>query len=123
MRVSYDHEVDAIYISLASGPKEKQQKINEDVILDLDANGVIVGIEILDVTKNYGADILEFSLSLLNDAPRSDQYEYTAEEAAELLQVNKETLLRKIRGGHLKATRIGKAYRIPKSELHRLMTP
>ena len=123
MRISYDPEVDAMYIQLSSKSKDKQQEINDDVILDLSNDGSVVGIEILDATANYSHDILDFNLSFLGDLSKPGQLDYTADEAAEILQVNKETILRKIRVGELKASRLGKSYRIPKNEIHRLMTP
>lgn len=123
MRITYDNDVDAMYIQFSNAKKVKQQEINDDIILDLADDGSIAGMEILDATGNYGKDILEFSFSLLGEPIKKELYEYTTEEAAKVLQVNKETVLRKIRGGDLKATRIGKSYRIPKSELNKLMTP
>ena len=123
MRISYDPEVDAMYISLSNKSKDKQQEINDDVILDLANDGSVVGIEILAATANYGHDVLDFNLSLLSDLIKPEHLDYTADEAAEILRVNKETVLRKIRVGELKASRIGKSYRIPKAEIHRIMTP
>ena len=42
---------------------------------------------------------------------------YTVEQVAELLQVHWQTVLNYIKSGKLKALRLGKGYRIPKSEL------
>lgn len=123
MRITYDPEVDAMYITFSDGPKDKQQEIGEDIILDMSVDGFVTGMEILDATRNYGRSILDFNLSLLNQPFTQDHHEYTAEEAAEILRVNKETILRKIRAGNLKATRVGKGYRIPGNELHRFMNP
>ena len=123
MQITYDPEVDAMYIKFSNNPKTKQQEVNEDVIFDLDEDNNIIGLEILDVTRNYGQQVLEFSFSLLGDLTKQEYYEYTAEEAAKILRVNKETVLRKIRLGHLKASRIGRSYRIPKSELNKIMVP
>lgn len=123
MRITYDPEVDAMYITFSDGPKDKQQEIDGDIILDMSADGLVTGMEILDATRNYGRSILDFNLSLLNQPLMQDRHEYTAEEAAEVLRINKETILRKIRAGDLKATRIGKGYRIPGDELQRFMNP
>lgn len=123
MRITYDPEVDAMYITFSDKPKNKQQEINDDVILDLAVDGSVVGMEILDAIKNYGSDILGFNLSFLGNLNKPVYCnDYTTEEAAQILRVNKETLLRKIRSGKLKASRIGKSYRIPQNELHKLIT-
>ncbi|MBP2664786.1 MAG: hypothetical protein H6Q71_2734 [Firmicutes bacterium] len=124
MKVTYDSDIDAMYIRLSESKSERQQEFNEgDIVLDLDSSGNIIGLEILDAIKNYGHDILNFNLSLLGAPHKAERIEYTTEEAAEILMVNKETLLRKIRTGSLKATKLGKTYRIPKSEITKLTTP
>jgi excisionase family DNA binding protein len=123
MRITYDSEVDAMYIKFSNTPVAKQQEINEDVISDLDKDNNIIGLELLDVTRNYGQQVLDFRFSLLGDLSKQEYYEYTTEEAAKILRVNKETVLRKIRLGDLKASRIGRSYRISKSELNKIMAP
>ena len=45
----------------------------------------------------------------------------TPEQAAEYLQVNRETIYRYIRGGRLTASRIGRSYRIRKQSLEMLL--
>jgi excisionase family DNA binding protein len=77
-------------------------------------------VEILDATRNYGHDILDLNFSLLGEISKPKYSDYTTEEAAKILRINKETVLRKIRAGELKASRIGKSYRISHSELKRL---
>ena len=44
----------------------------------------------------------------------------TVDEAAERLKLHPKTVLRYIREGRLKATRVGKAYRIPRADLDAL---
>src|SRR4051812_44523441 len=45
----------------------------------------------------------------------------TPEQAAEYLQVHRETIYRYIRGGQLIASRLGRTYRIPKQSLDLLL--
>jgi len=121
MKVTYDPEVDAMYIRFSDTESNRQQELNDgDVILDLAVDGQITGMEILDATKNYGRGILDFNLSLLDAPENTERIEYTTDEVAKILRVNKETVLRKIRTGDLKATRLGKSYQISKSEINRL---
>jgi excisionase family DNA binding protein len=46
---------------------------------------------------------------------------YTPEQAAEYLQVDKETIYRYIRKGKLVASRLGRTYRIPKGSIDLLL--
>ena len=52
MKVRYDEEADALYIRLRKGEYYESDEIKEGFILDYDANGNIVGIEILDASSN-----------------------------------------------------------------------
>ncbi len=55
MKATYNAEVDAVYIAIEEAkPKNVKQTIslNEDIIIDFDENKKIVGIEILDASKN-----------------------------------------------------------------------
>ena len=48
---------------------------------------------------------------------------YTIQEAAELLKLSYQTVYRMIQAGGLRAVRFGTAYRIPASEIARLLEP
>jgi len=52
MKISYDEEVDAIYIELALGKYSESRKISDVILVDEDAKGKILGIEILEATRN-----------------------------------------------------------------------
>jgi len=45
----------------------------------------------------------------------------TPDQAAEYLQVNRETIYRYIRGGKLDASRLGRGYRVPRRNLELLL--
>ncbi|HAZ43202.1 MAG TPA: hypothetical protein DDW76_38525 [Cyanobacteria bacterium UBA11369] len=51
MKVTYDPEVDVLYIIFSTAKIEESDEDKPGVILDYDANGNIVGIEILDASK------------------------------------------------------------------------
>lgn len=55
MKIEYDKEVDAAYIYLESSINDKEVKktieLNDNIILDLDIKGKIIGIEILDASR------------------------------------------------------------------------
>ncbi len=59
MRMTYDSEVDALYIHLVEGEHQcRTVRINDQVSLNLGPGEVLVGVEILDATKVLGRDQL-----------------------------------------------------------------
>ena len=55
MKIHYDPKVDAVYIELAKGKYEISKEISHSIVVDEDKNGKVLGIEILDATKNITA--------------------------------------------------------------------
>lgn len=51
MKVKYDQEVDVLTIRFSDTPIEESDQDKPGVILDYDKNGRIVGIEILNASK------------------------------------------------------------------------
>ena len=55
MRISYDSEVDALYIRLVEGDQEcRTLRLNEEIALNIGPEEVLVGIEILDAKQVLG---------------------------------------------------------------------
>ena len=55
MKVTYDPEVDAAYLSFKKGPVEVTTiRLTEDVAADLGPHEEIVGIEVLDASEHLG---------------------------------------------------------------------
>lgn len=55
MKIRYDPEVDAAYISFKKGLVEVTTiRLSEDIAIDLGPNEEIVGIEILDASEHFG---------------------------------------------------------------------
>lgn len=52
MKIQYDPKVDAVYIELAKGTYDVSREVSDTIVIDKDKNGKILGIEILDATKN-----------------------------------------------------------------------
>ena len=55
MNMQYDKKVDVVYIELAKGRYSKTRKISDVILVDEDKKGKVLGIEILDATKNITA--------------------------------------------------------------------
>ncbi len=53
MRITYDPEVDALYIRFEEGTVTTKQ-LSEGIAADFDAKGRLAGIEILDALKRFG---------------------------------------------------------------------
>ncbi|MCJ2055386.1 DUF2283 domain-containing protein [Methylobacterium sp. J-048] len=52
MKSEYDPTVDALYIRLADARVIESEELRPGFIVDLDAEGRIVGVEILDASKH-----------------------------------------------------------------------
>lgn len=63
MRLSYYPDTDSLYIDLTSKPSATSQEISEGVVLDYDADGNLVGIDIDNASKKL--NLKEVSLSKL----------------------------------------------------------
>lgn len=55
MKMQYDKKENAVWIELAKGKYSKTRKVSDAILVDEDKNGKILGIEILDATKNIDA--------------------------------------------------------------------
>ncbi len=65
MKISYDHEVDALYISFKEATVTTQH-LAEGIVADYDAEGRLAGIEILDAIKRLD-DPATFRQVILED--------------------------------------------------------
>ncbi|MBI2108092.1 DUF2283 domain-containing protein [Candidatus Woesearchaeota archaeon] len=58
MEISYDKEADAMYIEFRKGEFNKNKKVDDFTIIDLDKNGNMLGIELLDASKRIPKESL-----------------------------------------------------------------
>ena len=58
MLITYDGQVDALYIQLTETRPSHGVDIEEGVTVDVDAEGHIVGLEILDASERLGKEQL-----------------------------------------------------------------
>jgi uncharacterized protein YuzE len=62
MKIEYDKEVDALYIRLQEKYVARTLEIEEGLNLDLDEEGKLIGLEVLDATERYTlSDIFNIS--------------------------------------------------------------
>lgn len=55
MKIKYDKKIDALYLEFAKGKYSKSRKISGFILVDEDKEGKILGVEVLDASKNIQA--------------------------------------------------------------------
>jgi len=62
MKIEYDREVDALYIRIQEKYVARTIEIEEGLNIDVDENGKLIGLEVLDATDRYSlTDIFNIS--------------------------------------------------------------
>jgi uncharacterized protein YuzE len=61
MKFSYFSDTDTLYIDLADRPSVESDEVSPDIVLDLDADNNIVGIEIEHASQKVDLENLSFS--------------------------------------------------------------
>jgi len=51
MKIEYDRHADVMYIRLLAGTVVESDEVRPGVVLDFDADGKVLGIEMLDVSE------------------------------------------------------------------------
>lgn len=59
MKLNYDRETDSLYIDLNSRPSADSREIQDGVVIDVDARGKIVGIDIQHASEIMDLATLE----------------------------------------------------------------
>lgn len=66
MKIEYTRSSDALYIKLRQAPIVDSRDIEEGVTVDLDGEGHIVGLEVLDASERLGwAELLNVNIEHL----------------------------------------------------------
>jgi len=60
MKVEYDPEADILYIMIRDEKVKETRDLNEDIWVDINDKGEIVGIEIWQARKHIISEILKF---------------------------------------------------------------
>ncbi len=65
MKVNFDQETDALYVRFSESEISETIEVRPGVMLDYDAEGRIVGLEILDTAKNLAnANLTQLALEV-----------------------------------------------------------
>lgn len=70
MRLSYHADTDSLYIDLAERPGVESNEVSEGVVLDYDADGILVGIDIDNASRKV--DLGKFVLKNLSGKVETD---------------------------------------------------
>lgn len=57
--VTYDAEADAAYIRFSPGTVAESEEVSDGIVLDYDADGRILGMEVLQARTHLSPDLLE----------------------------------------------------------------
>jgi len=63
VRVEYDPKADAMYIWLRKAKYDISEEFAENVVIDLDKSGRIIGIEVFHASKNLGKELVTIILN------------------------------------------------------------
>lgn len=68
MKIEYDKEADAAYIylkyPLKDGECKQTKELSEDIILDYDADGKLIGVEVLNASKRLNKEVIQEAMAL-----------------------------------------------------------
>ncbi len=101
MKIAYDKEADALAIIMKKGRISKDVEIAENVFAGFDRSGILIEIQILEVSKK-------------------EHPWFTLDAAAKYLDISERTLLRWIKSGKLKPSKVGREYRIKPESLKKI---
>lgn len=66
MKIEYSKASDALYVYFKEVPVARSKEVEEGVVIDFDAQGHLVGIEVLDARERFGLrDLVNVSIENL----------------------------------------------------------
>ena len=70
MKITYDKHADAIYIYFQKGKVKKTVAMSDDFIVDQDKHGAVLGLEILNASRNLRNRTAEPRITIGNKSVR-----------------------------------------------------
>ena len=80
MQIEYSSDIDALYVCLKKVDVACTIEPRDGIAVDYDANGAIVGVEVLDASVRFGSS--DSALMLKNSGP-----EYTEDQSRRILSI------------------------------------
>ena len=53
MKIEFDKQADALYIYIQEKPVVKTKEVEDGILIDLDKDNRLIGLEVLDVSKRF----------------------------------------------------------------------
>ena len=69
MKIAYYAETDSLYIDLATGPSVESREVSAGVVIDLDSDGNITGIDIDNASRLDLGEVALSALPLVSEKP------------------------------------------------------
>jgi uncharacterized protein YuzE len=69
MKLSYFAETDSLYIDLATGPSVESREVSPGLVIDLDSDGNITGVDIDHATRLDLGEVALSALPLVSGSP------------------------------------------------------
>ncbi len=85
-KISIDHEAGAIYIQVTDQEIEKTLEIDDNVFVDVDAGGKLVGIELIRVARVEIPGVFQAIARRVKDPSVADYPQEISKELSPLLQ-------------------------------------
>ena len=67
MRLTYDPDADALTLRMTDAPVESSEEVAPNVVLDFDAEGRVVGVEVLFVSTLPDANPMELAFKVYRE--------------------------------------------------------
>ena len=125
MRITYDPRADALAIELRDAPVARTREVTDTINVDLGKDGRPVVVEILNVRKGLGDEVLRhvgLDLGGIQWQQESDTVHAT-DEAAQLVGVSRQYLSKMAREGKIPARRSGRDWLFYRSGLVEFFGP
>lgn len=62
-KIYYDKKTDVLWLMIKTGPEDKHQEVAPGISVELDKNGQLLGIEILNASKILGSKLTDKSVA------------------------------------------------------------
>ena len=125
MRITYDPRADALAIELRDVPVARTCEVTDTINVDLGKDGRAAVVEILNVRKGLGVEVLQHlgvDLGGIQWQPEPDTVHAT-DEAAQLVGVSRQYLSKMAREGKIPARRSGRDWLFYRSGLVEFFGP
>lgn len=66
MKITYDKEVDALYVSFKKGRVQETKRLGANFLVDVDNKGNILGLEVLDASRSVSGNRERTRISIGN---------------------------------------------------------